>query len=491
MNTNWQEWIVEADITEMQIEMQQGGLTSELLVSLYLERIGRYDGLLRSVLEINPDAPEIARRLDQERRDQGPRGPLHGIPVLVKDNIGTSDKLHTSAGAIALAGHTSAEDAAVIARLRAAGAVILGKANMTEWANYMSPTMWSGYSSRGGLVLNPYGPGELFVGGSSSGSAAAVSANLAAAALGTETSGSIIHPAAQNSVVGLKPTWGLVSSEGVIPAVRSQDTVGPMARTVRDAALLLQIMAEAGPSDSSAIPDYSASLDKDFIRGKRIGIPRFYYRELDEEALKLTEAAIAVLRQLGAIIVDPVELPCEHAEWSRTILQYEFKKVLNSYLASLQPTAPVHSLEELIAFNRLHSDLTLKYGQEILEWLDTSGEGITEEEYQQELLASRTAARQQGIDYALEQYGLDALLFSGGHGADLAARAGYPLLTVPAGYTTTGIIAPGGYTTKGPQAVTFCASAHSEATLVGMAYSYEQATKHRRPPVLNEDAAEA
>lgn len=216
---NWQEWIIEADIAGMQQEMEQGNLTSEQLVGIYIDRINQFDSLLNSVLEINRDALEIARMLDRERLETGTRGPLHGIPVLVKDNIATSDKLHTSAGALALEDSIAAEDAEVIGRLRVAGAVILGKANMTEWANFMSPSMWAGYSSRGGLVLNPYGPGELFIGGSSSGSAAAVAANLTAVALGTETSGSIISPAAQNSLVGIKPTWGLVSNKGIIPGI--------------------------------------------------------------------------------------------------------------------------------------------------------------------------------------------------------------------------------------------------------------------------------
>ncbi|AIQ58335.1 amidase family protein [Paenibacillus borealis] len=487
----WQEWIIEADITGMQQEMEQGNVTSERLTALYLERIDRYDGLLKSVLEINPDAPEIARMLDQERRDKGIRSPLHGISVLVKDNIATSDKLHTSAGSLALADYRAAEDAAVIHKLRAAGAVILGKANMTEWANFMSPTMWAGYSSRGGLVLNPYGPGELFIGGSSSGSAAAVAANLAAIALGTETSGSIICPAAQNSLVGIKPTWGLVSNAGIIPGISSQDTAGPIARSVADAALLLSVIAGAGeppqlaaPDGTAARHDYTASLDMDYVKSRRIGIPRFYYRNLDEEALQVMESAIAVLKELGAEVIDPIELPCQNAEWNAIILQYEFKKGLNRYLSGLPASLPVHSLQELIEFNNQHSGQALKYGQGTLEWLDTSGDDITEQEYLEQLHSSRSMAGRQGIDYALVHYGLDAIMFAGYHGTDLAARAGYPLVTVPAGYTTTGVIAPGGYITNGPQGVTFSASAFSESVLIGIAYGFEQATKHRRPPLL-------
>lgn len=477
-NIEWHEWLIEADITAMQQKMDQGSLTSCHLVRLYLERINQHDHL-HAVLEINPDALENARMLDLERREQGARSALHGVPVLVKDNIGTADKLHTSAGALALADHY-AEDAEVIRRLRAAGAVILGKANMTEWANFMSPSMWAGYSSRGGLVLNPYGPGELFIGGSSSGSAAAVAANLAAVSLGTETSGSIISPAAQNSLVGLKPTWGLVSNAGIIPGISSQDTAGPLARTVRDAALLLSVISS---EEGAAERDYTAYLDAAGLKSKRIGIPRFYYEELDEEALQLMECAIAVLRKAGAEVIDPVSLPCQTAEWNAVILQYEFKKGLNGYLSGLPAALPVHSLQELIAFNQLHSERTLKYGQGTLEWLNTSGEEITEQEYLEQLQSSRSLAGVQGIDYALEHYRLDALMFPGAQGSDLAARAGYPLITVPAGYTAGGIIAPGGYITKGPQGVTFCASAFSEPLLIGMAYAFEQATTHRRPPI--------
>ncbi|WNS45628.1 amidase family protein [Paenibacillus sp. MMS20-IR301] len=483
------DWIIEADIAAMQHEMKRGNLSSEVLVTVYLERIRQLDGLLHAVLELNPDALAVARMLDRERESGGLRGPLHGIPVLVKDNIATADKLHTSAGALALAEAYASEDAVVITRLRAAGAVILGKTNMTEWANFMSGSMWAGYSSRGGLVLNPYGPGELFVGGSSSGSAAAVAANLTAAALGTETSGSIISPAAQNSLVGIKPTWGLVSRTGIIPGIGSQDTAGPLSRTVKDAALLLGVIAGSGEplpaaAGSAAAADYCVHLHSGFVRSKRIGIPRFYYSELDDEALLVMEAAIADLKELGAEIIDHIELPGQHAEWNPAVLQYEFKRGLNAYLAGLPESAPVHSLQELIDFNRQHSGTALKYGQDTLEWLNVSGDGITEEAYLEQLALSRSLAGAQGIDYALEHYGLHAILLPGCMGADLAARAGYPLVTVPAGYTANGIIAPGGYVTKGPQGITFCASAFSEPLLLGIAYDFEQATRHRVAPVL-------
>ncbi|MGW9129204.1 amidase family protein, partial [Paenibacillus chitinolyticus] len=258
------EWILEADIASMQAAMEAGTLCSEDLVEVYLERISKYDTWLRSIIEINPEALEIAKALDTERKSKGSRGPLHGIPIVLKDNIGTGDKMHTSAGSVALANSYASEDSVVARQLRLAGAVLLGKANMTEWANYMSKTMWAGYSSRGGLTLNPYGPGELFVGGSSSGSAVAVSANLVAAAIGTETSGSIISPASQNGIVGLKPTVGLVSQSGIIPLTRSMDAAGPMARTVQDVAIVLGALNDDGTV-------YTTFLDKTFLRQARIG----------------------------------------------------------------------------------------------------------------------------------------------------------------------------------------------------------------------------
>ncbi|WP_151734664.1 amidase family protein [Paenibacillus tengchongensis] len=284
----WHEWLIEADICGMQTEMERGGLTAELLVSLYLERIHTFNPLLKAVLELNSDARELARQLDSERKETGPRSMLHGIPVLLKDNIGTADKLHTSARSLALAASTAAADAAVAGSLRQAGAVILGKTNMTEWANYMSSSMWAGYSSRGGLTLNPYGPGELFVGGSSSGSA--VAANLAAAAVGTETSGSIVGPASQNCIVGLKPGAGVVSSAGMIPAIGSQDTARPMTRSVRDAAILLGAMRTSGSrglpqadNRSSSNTDYTGYFDAGRVKSASYSGGRLNRKGLNPE----------------------------------------------------------------------------------------------------------------------------------------------------------------------------------------------------------------
>ncbi|WP_169090964.1 amidase family protein [Paenibacillus sp. PL91] len=490
MNVNKEKWIIEADIASMQSAMEAGWLSSEELVKLYLARIERYDGVLRSILEVNPDAIEIAKALDRERIEQGSRGSLHGIPILLKDNIDTHDHMHTSAGSVALANSYAAADSFVASQLRAAGAVLLGKANMTEWANFMSSSMWAGYSSRGGLVLNPYGPGELFIGGSSSGSAAAAAANLGAAAIGTETSGSIISPASQTSLVGIKPTIGLVSRSGIIPITNSQDTAGPMARTVADAAILLGAMTGADEQDDATLSgvkqsyrDYTPFLDADYLQQARIGIPRFYYKDLDEARLAIIEGAIEVLKQAGATIIDPVELPCEQVDWDWHVLRYEFKKYINDYLGKLDESVPIHSLQELIAYNEEHAEIALKYGQDTLISAEETSGTLTEQEYVDSLIRNKELAGKGGIDHALVEHRLDALLILGNEEVDdLAARAGYPVITVPGGFAETGIIAEGGYTTKGPQGITFIGTAFSEPTLIKLAYGFEQATKHRFPP---------
>ncbi|NRF94135.1 amidase [Paenibacillus frigoriresistens] len=492
METGLEKWIIEADIASMQQAMTTGKVTSEQLVLIYLTRIEKYDSVLNTILEINPDAIDIAKDLDEERKLKGSRGPLHGIPILLKDNIDTHDRMHTSAGSIALAESFAAADSFVAAQLRAAGAVLLGKTNMTEWAGYMSGDIWAGYSSRGGLTLNPYGPGELFVGGSSSGSAAATAANLAAAAIGTETSGSIISPSSQNSLVGIKPTIGLVSRTGIIPIAHSQDTAGPIARTVSDAAILLGVLTNVDERDIETLAskgrsfqDYTQFLDANYLQQARIGVPRFYYQQLDKARLEIVEAAIAVLKQKGATIVDPVELPCEQMHRDGNVMRYEFKKDLNDYLAQLPGTIPVHSLADVIAYNEAHADQALKYGQGTLIWSEETSGTLTEQAYLDSKKRDKEMSRELGIDHVLEKYHLDALLFLGFEGgADLAARAGYPSITVPGGYAATGIIAPGGYTTKGPQGITFVGTAFSEPALIKIAYGFEQATKHRIPPEL-------
>lgn len=484
-----QKWIIEADIASMQKAMELGEFTSEQLVEAYLERIHQYDSRINSILEINPEAIEIARSLDEERRVKGSRGMLHGIPILLKDNIDTHDNMHTSAGSIALSDSIAAEDSYVAAQLRSAGAVLLGKANMTEWANFMSGQMWAGYSSRGGQVLNPYGPGELFVGGSSSGPAAAVAANFAAGAIGTETSGSIVSPASHNCLVGIKPTVGLVSRTGIIPIAHSQDTAGPMTRSVADAAILLGALTGVDERDAAteasrnlSYRDYRPFLDESFISKARIGIPRRFYKDLAPEALSIMESAIAALKEKGAIVVDPVTLPCEQTEWDYNVMRYEFKKDLNDYLSELDPRLPVHSLRELIAYNEQHAERALKYGQDTLLWSEETSGTLTEQEYWHSLKKDKYQSRGNGIDYVLKEHRLDALMFPGDEGSDIAAKAGYPLVTVPAGYAKTGVIAEGGYSTKGPLGVTFSGTAFSEPTLIKIAYAFEQATKFRYPP---------
>lgn len=497
MSLDKRTWIVEATIADMQHAMEEGWMSSVELVQLYLERIGLYDGWLRSILEVNPDALQIAQELDQERRNLGARGRLHGIPILLKDNIDTGDRLHTSAGSITLADSYAPKDSFVAAKLREAGAVILGKSNMTEWANFMSSSMWAGYSSRHGLTLNPYGPGEMFVGGSSSGSGAAVAANLAAAAIGTETSGSIISPSSQNSLVGLKPTIGLVSRTGIIPITHTQDTAGPMTRTVEDAAILLGAIAGADDLDEvtkttaqARVEDYTKFLDAGYLKRARIGIPRYYYKHLDRDRLVIVESAIDVFREQGATIIDPVELPCQGTRWDANVLRYEFKKYVNDYLANVDPSLPVHSLAEVIAYNEAHADIALKYGQDTLIWAEETSGSLTEKEYMESKRKNKERAGAMGIDHVLREHQLDALLFLGNeYGPDLAARAGYPSVTVPGGYAENGIIAPGGYNTKGPQGITFIGTAYSEPVLIQLAYGFEQATKHRVPPKLSSQSS--
>ncbi|MFC5450516.1 amidase family protein [Paenibacillus aestuarii] len=472
------EWIIEADIQSMQQAMETGATSSVELVKHYLSRIEQYDGRIRAVLEINPDALAIATALDRERQESGLRGPLHGIPILIKDNIDTADQMHTSAGSIALANSRAAADAFVAAKLREAGAVLLGKTNMTEWANFMSSGMPSGYSSRGGQTANPYGPFE--VGGSSAGSGAAVAAGFAAAAIGTETSGSIVNPAHHNSLVGLKPTVGLLSRSGIIPISHSQDTPGPMTRNVADAAILLGALTGMDERDAFTLAsegrgyrDYTPFLKADGLKGARVGVVRGYFAGLPEEVRQAAERALAVLREQGAELIDPVVLPCEGTEWNYEVLRHEFKKDLNDYLGNLDHAVPIHSLHDLILYNNEHREAALKYGQSILAWSEETSGTLTEALYLDSFHRYRELTRAQGIDYALREHQLDALFFPGDEGYDLAARAGYPLINIPAGYTS-----------QGPTGITFAAGAFSEPLLLQLAYSFEQATRYRVPPKL-------
>lgn len=492
----------EATIAELQAAMAVGRLSAHRLVETYLERINaidRHGPTIKAVLETNPDALQIARALDDERQASGPRGPLHGIPILLKDNIDTADKMMTTAGSLALVGARPSRDAFVAAKLRQAGAILLGKANMSEWAYFKSTPASSGWSARGGQGLNPYALDRTPC-GSSSGSAAAVAANLVAVSLGTETDGSIVCPAGANAVVGIKPTVGLTSRAGVIPIAHSQDTVGPFGRTVGDAAAVLGILTGIDPRDPAtqasaghAFTDYTQFLDPNGLRGARIGVPRDVYFGYSQRADAVAEAALEVMQTLGAEIIDPANIPLTKQALSEararemTVLLHEFKADLNAYLAHVGPAAPVHSLAEIIAFNERYAAAEMPFfGQELLVRAQAQGP-LTTPAYRQALEANHRLSRQEGIDAVMDQLRLDALvaptgappwkidLVNGDHitglSSQVAALAGYPLISVPAGYAF-GL----------PVGITFMGRAWSEPTLIRLAYAFEQATMVRQPP---------
>lgn len=488
--------IVEADITQLQLAMQSGKQSAQSLTKLYLKRIAAFDKAgprLNAIIELNPDALAIAKALDVERASKGPRGPLHGIPILLKDNIATSDKMSNSAGSLALAGAHPPLDAHVVQRLREAGAVILGKTNLSEWANLRSTRSTSGWSGRGGLTLNPYAL-DRNTSGSSSGSASAIAASLAAVAVGTETNGSIVSPASICGLVGIKPTVGLVSRSGIIPLSHTQDTAGPMARTVSDAALLLGGMTGVDANDAvtndraNTHKDFSAYLKKDSLRGARIGVVRNYFGGRKDLVDPVIEKALSVLRQQGAILID-----CEMPNVGKAgndgleVLLYEFKAGLASYLKTYAPDAPIKNMADLIAYNLQHQDRELPYfGQEYLIRAQAKGD-LTSQEYLDALANVRRYSRTEGIDQLMNLHQLDALVAptngtawltdlingdsSGASFAGPAAVAGYPHITVPAGQVH-GL----------PVALSFVGRAWSEPTLIGLAYSYEQASLARRPP---------
>ncbi|WML57504.1 amidase family protein [Neobacillus sp. PS2-9] len=475
------EWLEEVTITEIQEKLDSGELTSKELVLMYLHRISLYDQKLHSILEINPDALHIAEALDAERREKGPRSQLHGIPILIKDNIDTHDKMHTSAGSLALKDSIALKDSFVAEQLRKAGAVILGKTNMTEWANFMANGMTSGYSSRGGQVLNPYGLGTFDVGGSSAGSGAAIAANFAAAAVGTETSGSILNPSCQNSLVGIKPTVGLISRRGIIPIAHTQDTAGPMARTVQDAAILLNALCGKDEQDpiTKTNPfnhfDFTEFLLKEGLKGKRIGIALDGFMELlSKEKQAIVASAVEALKASGADIVDNIEIPSAKAKWKYDVLTYEFKPDLNAYLNQLHPSVGIRSLADLIEFNQKDEEKMLKFGQAVLLESEGTSGTLTEAAYFEALEFDLYHSTKQGIDYALEKYELDVIIFPGEEGSHISAKAGYPSIAVPAGFTAAGE----------PVGITFAGTAYSEPLLIEVAYAYEQMTKCRKAPVL-------
>ncbi|HKK07320.1 MAG TPA: amidase [Gemmatimonadota bacterium] len=489
----------EATIAELQERMSKGDLTAEALTAAYLDRIDALDAKgprLSQVLQTNPDALRIAAELDRERAAKGPRGPMHGIPVLVKDNIATSDGMETTAGSLALLGSRPPRDAHLIGRLRDAGAVILGKTNLSEWANFRSSNSSSGWSGRGGQGHNPYALDRTPC-GSSSGSGAAASASFCAVAVGTETDGSVTCPSNANGLVGIKPTVGLVSRSGIIPISHSQDTAGPMARTVRDAAVLLGAMAGVDPRDAATSDanghveaDYTRFLDPDGLRGARIGVARKRYWGYNPHADAIGEAALRVLRDAGAVIVDPADIPTA-GQWGDSefeVLLYEFKADLNAYLADLGPDAPVHTLEEVIAFNAAHPEREMPYfGQDIMEKAQAKGP-LTEDAYGKALAKNHRLTRDEGIDKVMKEHDLDALVAptsgppwlidlvngdvgAGGSFTSPAAVAGYPHVTVPAGYAF-GL----------PVGFSFVGTAWSEPTLLKLAYAFERATRARRTP---------
>jgi amidase len=488
----------EATAARLQEYMTSGRYTARQIAELYLKRIDEIDRggpHLRSVIEVNPDALAIADALDAERRTKGARGALHGIPILVKDNIDTGDRMLTTAGSLALDGAPAPRDAFVVERLRAAGTVILGKTNLSEWANFRSTHSSSGWSARGGQVKNPYALDRNPC-GSSSGTGTAIAASLAAIGVGTETDGSIVCPSGVSGLVGIKPTIGLVSRSGIVPVAHSQDTAGPMARTVADAALLLTAMTGVDAADAAmkghaarAGIDYTKSLDASALKGARIGVARARYFGYSAAADGLVERAIADMKARGAVIVDPADIPtaakldaCE-----LDILLYEFKADLNTYLAARGATAKVHSLADLIAFNEREKDRELRYfGQELFAAAQKKGP-LTSPAYRAALATCRRLARGMGIDLVMRRHRLDAIvaptgspawttdLVNGDHftGASStpAAVAGYPSITVPAG-TAFGL----------PVGLSFIGGAWSERKLIALAYAFEQATRHRRPP---------
>lgn len=473
--------INEATISNIHQAFESGQLTALSLTKLYLEQIAKYNSTgskINAVIEINPDALHIAEALDRELQKSGKRGPLHGIPILIKDNIDSGDKMHTSAGSVALADHYASEDAFVTKQLRAAGAIILGKTNLTEWANFMTQGMPNGYSSRGGQVLNPYGPGNFDVGGSSAGSGAGVAANFAAGAIGTETDGSILSPASSNSLVGIKPTVGLVSRTGIIPIAHSQDTAGPMTRTVEDAAILLGTLTGEDANDpvtatnASRVTDYTPSLNKNGLKNKRIGVPRNYLSELDKSELQQVNQALHDMEKLGATIVDTIELPDELPDSS--VLFHEFKSGVNAYLGKLPANAAVRSLRDVINFNQTNANEALEFGQTTLIKSETKSGTLVDEEYITDRLTD-IKFTQDKITEVMKEQKLDAIFFPNFYGSSIAAKAGYPSVTVPAGYTDSGK----------PVGITFTGSAYSEAKLIELAYAYEQATNHRKAPILD------
>jgi amidase len=489
--------VEELSLTDLGAAFADERMSSQQLTQSYLARIDKLDRRgpsLGSVIETNPRALEIAAALDAERKAHGPRGPLHGVPVLIKDNVETSDRMMSTAGSLALRGWFAPQDAPLVERLRAAGAVILGKSNLSEWANFRSTHSISGWSGRGGQCRNPYAT-DRTPSGSSSGSAVAVSANLCAIAVGTETDGSIVSPASINGIVGLKPTVGLVSRRGIVPISHSQDTAGPLARSVRDAAVMLSIMAGLDRADAASVAvgerfqtDYAQYIDPKGLEGARLGIARRFFA--DSAPLNgFLDTCIATLKAAGAVIIDPADLPMHGSTGAaeQEVMLYEFKTDLNAYLRRLPPTFPVRSLSALIRFNEAHRDTEMPlFDQELLRQAEAKGP-LTEKAYKDARAACLKATRSNGIDIVLAQHKLDAMvtLTSGpawlidtvngdcdtGGCSSPAAIAGYPHITVPAGLFR-GL----------PIGLSFFGAAFGEPTLIKLGSGFEAVARGRTPP---------
>ena len=487
----------EATISDLQAGMKSGAFTAASLAEAYLARIKEMDNngpALNSVIELNPDALVIAERLDRERKKGVLLGPLHGIPVLIKDNIDTADRMSTTAGSLALDGSIAARDSFVAERLRRAGAVILGKTNLSEWANFRSTRSTSGWSGRGGQTRNPYVLDRNPC-GSSSGSGVAVSANFCAVAIGTETDGSIVCPASTCGIVGLKPTVGLVGRSGIIPISHRQDTAGPMTRTVADAAVLLGALTGTDERDEvtggaagKSHTDYTVFLDAAGMKGARIGVARAMFG-FHDQVDAVMEEAIKVMKDLGATVVDPADIDTndKYEDADFEALLFEFKTDLNKYLGALGPNASVHSLSELIQFNEANKEKEMPhFGQEIFLMAEKKGD-LASEDYLKALEKVQRLSRDEGMDATLAKHNVDAVVaptdgpawltdwVTGDHylggSSSPAARAGYPNITVPAGFVS-GL----------PIGISFFSRAFAEPLLIRLAYAFEQATKHRRRP---------
>jgi len=485
----------EITISELQDGMKSGKFTAKSLVEKYTARIEDIDKrTVNAVIEMNPDAVSIAEDLDRERKGKGARGPLHGIPILIKDNIATADRMMTTAGSLALVGSKPPKDSMVAQKLRAAGAVILGKTNLSEWANIRSSHSTSGWSGRGGLTKNPYALDRNAC-GSSSGTGAGISANLAAIGIGTETDGSIVCPSSLNGLAGIKPTVGLVSRAGIIPISHSQDTAGPMCRTVRDAATLLGVLTGADPEDPAtstsagkAQTNYAQYCDPNGLQGARIGVARKFFG-FSDAVDALMEQSIDVMRKQGAVIVDPADIPTlgKFDSSEMTVFMYELKADLNAYLAGLGPSSPVKTLKDIIEFNDRNREKEMPYfGQDL--FLKSEAKGpLTEKEYLDAVAKNRQLARTEGIDAVMDKNKLDALVAPtggpawltdlitgdhfGGGSSNAAAVAGYPNINVTAG-NIFGL----------PVGISFFGRAWSEPTLIKIAYAFEQAAKARQAP---------